>query len=277
MIDAIMRGSLQNQLSTRRSRIEDIQAESGGRSEDLVHLLKEVDSALDRLSQDGFGKCEFCGDPVGDDFLTANPMTNYCLCDLTPEQQDALGQDLTLAGRIQAGLLPEQDAAVAGWETHYRYLPAGPVSGDYVDLVNQENSNNLFLLLGDVSGKGGGGIVLDGSSQCPLSQSDPDGASNQYPGGTGKRDFQRGAPHPRTTPPWWRPRRIPLVEVEICNAGHFPPLLLQGKQVTTVDSTGFPVGMFDRSPLRRLQNSSCPRGYSVSVYRWFDRGSERPG
>lgn len=246
MLDAVMKDSLRNQLATRRTRLQDIQAEVG-EAADLVHLLKEVDSALDRLGQDGFGMCEFCGDPMGDSFLTANPMTSYCLCDLTPKQQDALGRDLSLAGRIQAGLLPEQNASFAGWETHYRYLPAGPVSGDYVDLVNQEDTKNLFLLLGDVSGKGVAASFLmahlNALFRSLIQMGLPIKTLVERANGIFKESTT--STHYATLV---AAKADPLGGVEICNAGHFSPFLLQGNRVTPVDSTGFPVGLFDRSP-----------------------------
>ena len=54
---------------------------------------------------------------------------------------------------IQGELLPKQDFKFNGWEVSYRYEPAGPVSGDYCDLVSTE-SGDLYFLIGDVSGKG---------------------------------------------------------------------------------------------------------------------------
>ena len=46
--------------------------------------------------------------------------------------------------------------AVAGWEAHYRYIPHGPVSGDYCDLIEGDGSGDaaLYFMFGDVSGKG---------------------------------------------------------------------------------------------------------------------------
>jgi sigma-B regulation protein RsbU (phosphoserine phosphatase) len=37
-------------------------------------------------------------------------------------------------------------------------------------------------------------------------------------------------------------------DVEICNAGHFPPLLVRRHGILPVDSSGFPVGIFGDSP-----------------------------
>jgi sigma-B regulation protein RsbU (phosphoserine phosphatase) len=33
-------------------------------------------------------------------------------------------------------------------------------------------------------------------------------------------------------------------EIEICNAGHPPPLLVRGGEITRLDATGLPIGMF---------------------------------
>ncbi len=53
--------------------------------------------------------------------------------------------------RIQSRLLPERKLRHAGWEVYYHYEPAGPVGGDYCDLV-QADSGELFFFVGDASG-----------------------------------------------------------------------------------------------------------------------------
>ena len=37
-------------------------------------------------------------------------------------------------------------------------------------------------------------------------------------------------------------------EIEICNAGHSPPLVVSKRGVSSLDSTGFPVGLVESSP-----------------------------
>jgi sigma-B regulation protein RsbU (phosphoserine phosphatase) len=44
-------------------------------------------------------------------------------------------------------------------------------------------------------------------------------------------------------------------EVELCNAGHLPPLLLQDGKVTSIAATGLPVGIF------------CSESFSVNKVR----------
>src|SRR5438552_2535390 len=77
---------LRDQLLDRRHRLEDTIAEVGPAS-DLMRLLKEVDSALERMEARVFGICEVCKETVAEDALYANPLIQYCLCLLTPEQQ----------------------------------------------------------------------------------------------------------------------------------------------------------------------------------------------
>src|SRR5262249_34547277 len=98
---------------------------------------------------------EICHEDVDRPDLLANPLVRYCLCRLSPQQLDVLQNDLDLAGRIQAGLLPPPDVEAVGWQAHYRYEPAGPVSGDACDvLASADRPGEVFFLLGDVSGKG---------------------------------------------------------------------------------------------------------------------------
>jgi sigma-B regulation protein RsbU (phosphoserine phosphatase) len=49
--------------------------------------------------------------------------------------------------------------------------------------------------------------------------------------------------------------------MEICNAGHCPPLLVRGGEVTSIEATGLPVGMFccGRYGVRKVQLSVTDR------------------
>lgn len=43
------------------------------------NLVREIRSALDRLSRGAFGICTECGDPIGIERLKVQPMTPLCL------------------------------------------------------------------------------------------------------------------------------------------------------------------------------------------------------
>ena len=229
------------QLATRRKKLEDALAISPDR-EYLIDLLQEVDAALDRVEAGTFGLCEVCHDPIESDRIAADPLVRFCLDHLTPPQQRALEQDLDLATHIQSALLPKHDIIHGGWRTAYHYEPAGPVSGDYCDLVTAEDGN-LYFMLGDVSGKGVPASMLMAHLHAlfhaligvglPLVQMVERASrvfcestmANQYATLVCGKADKNG-------------------NVELCNAGHLPPLWVRDSEIRGIDATGLPLGLF---------------------------------
>ena len=252
MLDTVTSGSIRNQLLDRRTRLQRAREEVG-EAGDLVGLLQEVDTALSRLDQDTYGECEVCGDFVGERLLEAHPLAPYCLCDLTPERRQAIETDLGLARRIQNGLLPPQDVSHAGWTSHFRFIPHGAVSGDYLDVVT-ENEDKICFLLGDVSGKGVAASFLMAHLSALFRSLLETGLPLPRVVEQANRIFARSttSTHYATLVAGCADRNG---TVEIANAGHFPPLLVRRDTVIPVDPTGFPVGIFGESPYKvhRLQ------------------------
>jgi len=139
------------ELELRRERLRDAASVNPGDTS-LKNLLASVDAALGRLQAGTFGICEQCHDTIEADRLLCNPLLRFCLDHLSSEEQRALEKDLVLAAGIQRALLPRADWAVDGWQACYHYQPANLVSGDYCDLI--ANEDGFLFLLGDVSGKG---------------------------------------------------------------------------------------------------------------------------
>ncbi len=136
----------------------------------FVGLLREVDSALERMAKGSYGLCEECHETIEQDRLLADPLVRYCLDHLTESQRAALQHDLDLASQVQRNLLPQVNLQAGGWDTSYYYAPLGPVSGDYCDLIPSDGQ--LFFVLGDVSGKGVAASMLISSlasTGCPPS------------------------------------------------------------------------------------------------------------
>jgi phosphoserine phosphatase RsbU/P len=127
----------------------------------LVSLLAEVDAALGRLSAGTYGICEECHDAVEQDRLIADPLVRVCLDHLNAAERRALEADLEQAATLQRSLLPARDNHASGWHLHYHYRPAGPVSGDYCDVILPNgNHDGVFFLVGDVAGKGVAACLL---------------------------------------------------------------------------------------------------------------------
>ncbi len=209
----------------------------------LDGLLREVQSAIERLSApESYGVCQVCHDLIGQAEMTADPLAKNCLSCLTPEQLEELDDDLGRAWLIQGESLPKRDFKFNGWEVSYHYAPAGRLSGDYCDLVTTE-TGDMYFLIGDVAGKGVAASLLMSRLHAIFRSL----ITNQLP----VHELVARANHlfADTT---MRPYYATLVcgkastsgEIELCNAGHCPPLLLQGDSVSPIAATGLPVGMF---------------------------------
>jgi sigma-B regulation protein RsbU (phosphoserine phosphatase) len=231
---------LRGELEQRRERLHTL-VHADHADQTLNRLLSEVDAALQRMNQGSFGVCEDCKGKIESERLLADPLASVCLECLTHEEQHFLESDLTLAGNIQRALLPKSEISTAGWEIRYHYEPAGPVSGDYCDLI--ETPLGLLFLVGDVSGKGVAASMLMShlnatfrslaASNLPLDRMVEAAnrvfcestLASQYATLVVGRASENGA-------------------VEFVSAGHLPLLHLHRNGASAHDATGVPLGMF---------------------------------
>jgi phosphoserine phosphatase RsbU/P len=228
------------QIVDRRRKLESAIVALGPRQE-LTTLLSEVDAALERISLGTYGYCEVCHDPIEPDRLMADPLARFCLEDLPPAEQRALEQDLQLAARVQQGLLPDPACAAGAWDVAYAYRPARIVSGDYCDLVAVDG--NLFFMVGDVSGKGVAAATVMSqlhalvrallSANLPLAQL-VERASRLLCESTLPTHYATLVCGCATRDG----------EVELCNAGHVPPLVITSTGMHRLPPGGMPIGMF---------------------------------
>jgi len=233
--------SLRDQLVERRHQLETITATSDEAGE-AARLLQEVDAALRRMEAGTYGVCEACAEPIEPERLVADPLGRFCLDHLRPGERRALEQDLDLASRIQRELLPKHDARVNGWEIAYHYQPAGPVSGDYCDLIPGA-AGDLYFLIGDVSGKGVAAAMLMSHLSAMLRTLVSLGLPLTQLVERASRVFCES-----TLPAAYATlvcgRASASGEIEVCNAGHPPPLVIRDGTVVALGATGVPIGMF---------------------------------
>ncbi len=78
-----------------------------------------------------------------------------------------MNEEMRVAARIQADLLPRVFPDLAGYDVAGRTIPAEIVGGDYFDLITMEG-NSLGICLGDVSGKGLPASLLMANVQATL-------------------------------------------------------------------------------------------------------------
>lgn len=240
---------LHGQLQERKHRLEAAilhQPKHAG----LGGLLREVDAALERMTNGTYGLCDACHEPIETDRLLADPLQCYCLAHLTDSQLTALQRDLDLAAKVQRNLLPPAGLRAGGWETSYHYAPLGPVSGDYCDLIPSDGE--LFFVLGDVSGKGVAASMLmtqlhalfRSLNRMPLPLDEIVAHAN--------RVFCESslAGHYATLVCG---KAKPSGEVELHNAGHLPAVALKRSGVSCIESTGLPLGMFCEVSISKTQ------------------------
>ena len=233
---------LRDELLNWRERLESAASDSTN-SLELSGLLREVRSAIERLTtSESYGVCQVCHDLIGQAAMNADPLARTCLGCFTPQQIAELEDDLDRAWLIQGELLPKQNLKFNGWEVSYHYEPAGPVSGDYCDLVSTDYGD-LYFMIGDVSGKGVAASLL--MTRLHAIFRSLIGTEKNV----GELVERANKLFADTT---MRPYYATLVcgkasangDVEICNAGHCPPLHLTKGNVSPIAATGLPIGMF---------------------------------
>ncbi|HEV2388565.1 MAG TPA: SpoIIE family protein phosphatase [Candidatus Acidoferrales bacterium] len=221
----------------------------------LDQLLAEVTQALERMQGGRYGVCESCHESIEPQTLAANPLIGFCLDHLSAPERRRLQDDLELAARVQARLLPERELRLAGWEVSYSYQPMGLVGGDYCDLVRTA-SNDFFFFLGDVSGKGVAASLLAAqlhglfrtlvALELPLEMM-IERANRIFCEATLSGQFATLVCG----------RASPSGRVEWVNAGHPTPLLVEGGRARQLESSSHPLGLFcdGAFPMNRLELS----------------------
>jgi len=231
---------LHSQLEERKRRLQAAIA-LAPRKAGLAGLLREVDSALERMAKGSYGLCEECHEAIEEDRLLADPLVCYCLDHLSESQRAELQRDLDLASQVQRNLLPQVNLRAAGWETSYHYAPIGPVSGDYCDLIPSDGQ--LFFVLGDVSGKGVAASMLMTQLHALFRSLSGVGLPLGEMVTQANRVFCESALAGQYATLVCGQAK-PSGEAEIHNAGHCPAIVVGHGGVLRIESTGLPLGMF---------------------------------
>jgi sigma-B regulation protein RsbU (phosphoserine phosphatase) len=178
--------------------------------------------------------------------------------------QERLQQELTLAARIQRNLLPASPEPIPGYDVFTHQTPCYEVGGDLFD-VRRRSDGRVWLVLGDVTGKGIGAAMLMATVMASLqileeTCTDPLDLVGRLERhleqhveiGTyvtlfaGLLDPESGALH-------------------YVNAGQNPPLLLHGGTSQSLDSTGLPVAMLP-GMTRTSAETSIPSGANLLIF-----------
>ena len=254
--------SLKNHLSERKGRLQETIKYVPDPTK-LYSLLQEVDAALERIDGGTFGICDVCHDSIEPERLIMDPLLTVCLDHLNHHQKKALEQDLELAIKIQRNLLPQNNLKVNGWDFSYVYNPVGTVSGDFCDFIKMDDENVLFAL-GDVSGKGISASLmmshLHALIRSLLSFNLP---VNEIVTRVNRLFCESSLSTHYATMVFGKANKNG--KVELCIAGHNPPLYLKNGDVHSLTATGVPVGLFCQSEYE-LINIELNKGNSLILY-----------
>jgi len=164
------------------------------------------------------------------------------------EEEKALSElreEVRLASKIQADLLPPSVPTIPGYEIAARMIPAQMCGGDYYDFIPLEG-DSVAICLGDVSGKGLPASLLMANLQATLrGQATKSGDVCECIRRSNSLLFRSTGPEKFATLFYGilHPRNNMLV---YCNAGHNPPLLLRSDgRIEMLDTSGIVLGALD--------------------------------
>jgi sigma-B regulation protein RsbU (phosphoserine phosphatase) len=247
--------SARDQLLDRRQKLTSVLTHKQANPH-LTALLDQVDDALERIENGSFGICEYCHDTIEADRLACDPLTRFCIDHLSRDQRSALEQDLVLAATMQSGLLPPREQRIGDWEIAHHYQPMGAVSGDYCDVILCPGGE-LFLLMGDASGKGVAASLLmtqlhamfRSLIHCNISLKELMGRANRI-----LCEANAG----RSFATLVCARVSPSGLLEVANAGHCTPLVTGKAATRRIETASLPLGMFTEVEyeVERLQLNS---------------------
>lgn len=228
------------ELIGRLEKLRSVSAENNNQS-GFGRFLKEVDAALKRYEDGTYGICEECHEPMSAERMLRDPLARVCLDELSDRKKRLLEDDLQFAAEIQRGLLPKRPFDHDVWKVDFVYEPAGIVSGDYCDII--EHKDDLYFILGDVSGKGMSASLLMSNLHAIFHSLVPLGLGlSELMGRANRLLVGSSLANQFATLVCGRAGRNG--EIETVNAGHLPPLLIKRGVKGELDHAGLPLGMF---------------------------------
>jgi len=136
------------------------------------------------------------------------------------------------AGRaVQTAFMPPENPKVPGWSLWLYSRPANSVGGDMVDLIPMDGTH-FGITLADVSGKELGAALYMVKLQSTLRALAGDFSSLSDLGAKINRIFHRDSESNRFATMVYISLKKENANLKILNAGHIPPIILSGGEIT---------------------------------------------
>lgn len=169
--------------------------------------------------------------------------------------QAAIKKELELAAEMQAMLLPSDLDKQTGFEIEATYLPHTEVGGDFYDFIRL-NEDEALVCMADVSGKGMAAALLASSFQSHLRALASFSAGLEEISRHLNTAVFQNAKGDRYVTAFIAIINRKEKTIRYVNAGHNPPLLINGKMVRELDKGALGFGMLDELPF--LETETLP-------------------
>jgi hypothetical protein len=154
--------------------------------------------------------------------------------------------ELTAGKSVQSALTPKRTHKIPGWQVWLYTNSANDVGGDLVDII-ELNNNKHGITIADVSGKGLGAALLMAKLQTIIRAFAPDYFSLSKLGEKINNSFFKDIlPNSFASMIYFQISEESN-SIEILNAGHLPPLLLQDEKVTELSKGNVALGLANDS------------------------------
>lgn len=151
-------------------------------------------------------------------------------------------QELAAGRAVQNALSPDQSPQVDGWDIWLYSRPANDVGGDLVDII-PINEKSYGLVIGDVAGKGLGAALFMAKLQASLRALVLDYLNPVELAEKMNRIFYRDTIASNFASMVYLEITPESGKVRFVNAGHLPPILIQGKEISEMRKGGQALGL----------------------------------
>ena len=173
-------------------------------------------------------------------------------------------EELATGHAVQSALMPDRNPILSGWEIWLFTRPANEVGGDLVDYL-MVSENRLGVALGDVAGKGLGAALLMAKLQATLRALAPNFDSLAELGAQINVILCRDGLPERFASLVYLELEQDSGLVRLLNAGHLPPIALQGDMLNEMPLGAMVLGIVPESTYNE-QSIELQSGNLLLVY-----------
>jgi sigma-B regulation protein RsbU (phosphoserine phosphatase) len=188
-------------------------------------------------------------------------------------EKKRLEQELEIAREVQATLFPKQLPHPRGMAIFGGCEPARVVSGDYYDFIVEDEAR-LDIVVADISGKGISAALLMANLQAAMrnqllsiKHDSPEDIENSLAEVVTQLNQQiyLNSPAEKYATLFLSRYDAETRRLSYCNAGHLPPILLEGQGVQMLEPTGMVVGLFPNASYQAKSVEMSP-GSTLAIF-----------